>query len=95
MLHLKPRKPADADADVRLHAHSTPLAHVHPDRIFQQVVYIVRRGGGDVEAVHDRYYPGAFAKSHRKPRSGDGSGFQGVARFLAVDGRGQEAGSTG
>ena len=62
---------AAADADVGLHAHGAALPDVHAQGIFEQVVDVVGRGGGDRQAVDQRDGPRILVKRDGKLRSGD------------------------
>ena len=58
---------AAADADVGLHAHRAPLAHIDAEGVFEQVVDRLRRRRGDRHAVQQRHDPRAAVERHRHP----------------------------
>ena len=58
---------ASADADVGLHAHCAPLAHIHAQGIFKQVVDGLRRGRCDGYAVQERDDAGTAVQGHGNP----------------------------
>ena len=64
---------AAPDADVRLHAHRTPLAHIYSKGVFKQIINCLGGGRGDGQAVQQRNDAGTAVKRDRNPRCGNGN----------------------
>ena len=62
---------AAADADVGLHAHRTPLTHIHAHRVLEQVIDRFGRRRCNRQTVHERHDPRAAVQRHRNPRRRD------------------------
>ena len=69
---------AAAHADVGLHAHGPALPHVHAQGVFEQVVDVLGRGGGDGKAVDQRDRARILMKGNGQFRCSDRNAVQHV-----------------